>query len=92
MLSRAKIKQCSSRSIGRAPTHERAYRWTPALLLSLRNYSADHLLADVIAGVTVGWIALPLAMAFGIASGATPQAGLWATFALASNRRTSGAR
>ena len=52
-------------------------RWTPALLLSLRKYSSHDLLADVIAGVTVGLVALPLAMAFGIASGATPQAGLY---------------
>jgi sulfate permease, SulP family len=52
-------------------------RWTPALLLSLRNYRAHDLLADVVAGITVGLVALPLAMAFGIASGATPQAGLY---------------
>jgi SulP family sulfate permease len=52
-------------------------RWTPALLLSLRNYSSHDLLADVVAGLTVGLVALPLAMAFGIASGATPQAGLY---------------
>jgi sulfate permease, SulP family len=54
-----------------------AERWTPALLLSLRKYSSHDLLADVVAGLTVGLVALPLAMAFGIASGATPQAGLY---------------
>ena len=32
---------------------------------------------DLIAGVTVGLVALPLAMAFGIASGTTPQAGIY---------------
>jgi sulfate permease, SulP family len=52
-------------------------RWTPALVLSLRNYRFHDLLADVVAGITVGLVALPLAMAFGIASGATPQAGLY---------------
>jgi SulP family sulfate permease len=52
-------------------------RWTPALLLSLKNYRSHDLLADVVAGITVGLVALPLAMAFGIASGATPQAGLY---------------
>ena len=52
-------------------------RWTPALLLSLRKYNSHDLLADVVAGLTVGLVALPLAMAFGIASGATPQAGLY---------------
>ena len=34
-------------------------------------------LSDVIAGVTVGLVALPLAMAFAIASGVSPQAGLY---------------
>jgi sulfate permease, SulP family len=40
-------------------------------------YTKDSLLHDVIAGVTVGLVALPLAMAFGIASGTTPQAGIY---------------
>jgi SulP family sulfate permease len=35
------------------------------------------LTSDLIAGVTVGLVALPLAMAFGIASGVTPQAGIY---------------
>jgi SulP family sulfate permease len=35
------------------------------------------LIADVIAGLTVGVVALPLAMAFGFASGVTPQAGIY---------------
>jgi sulfate permease, SulP family len=52
-------------------------RWTPALLLSLKNYNSHDLSADLIAGITVGLVALPLAMAFGIASGVTPQAGLY---------------
>ncbi len=34
-------------------------------------------LHDLLAGITVGLVALPLAMAFGIASGVTPQAGLY---------------
>ena len=33
--------------------------------------------ADLVSGITVGLVALPLAMAFGIASGVTPQAGLY---------------
>jgi SulP family sulfate permease len=52
-------------------------RWTPKLILSLRNYSAQDFLSDLVAGLTVGLVALPLAMAFGIASGVTPQAGLY---------------
>lgn len=52
-------------------------RWMPKLVLTLRNYSAQKFIADLIAGLTVGLVALPLAMAFGIASGVTPQAGLY---------------
>jgi len=41
------------------------------------GYSQRDLISDLIAGVTVGLVALPLAMAFGIASGVSPQAGLY---------------
>jgi len=46
-------------------------------MLCLRGYNAALFFQDVIAGLTVGLVALPLAMAFGIASGVTPQAGLY---------------
>ena len=49
----------------------------PKLVLSLRQYSRQMFLHDLLAGITVGLVALPLAMAFGIASGVTPQAGLY---------------
>lgn len=49
----------------------------PKLVLALRTYTAQMFLHDLVAGVTVGLVALPLAMAFGIASGVTPQAGLY---------------
>ena len=52
-------------------------RWAPRLLTSLRDYNAAALARDVTAGVTVGLVALPLAMAFGISSGVTPQAGIY---------------
>ena len=52
-------------------------RWRPRLLECLPGYSRRSFLADLIAGVTVGLVALPLAMAFGIASGVTPQAGIY---------------
>ncbi len=52
-------------------------RWFPASVLSLRDYSLSKFLRDLIAGVTVGLVALPLAMAFAIASGLTPQAGIY---------------
>ena len=49
----------------------------PRLIDSLRGYTSQDFLADLAAGVTVGVVALPLAMAFGIASGARPEAGLF---------------
>jgi len=52
-------------------------RFTPKLLLCLQNYSVQRFTSDLIAGITVGLVALPLAMAFGIASGVTPQAGIY---------------
>lgn len=52
-------------------------RWSPKLLLTLRRYKAHDFGADLIAGLTVGLVALPLAMAFAIASGVTPQAGIY---------------
>jgi SulP family sulfate permease len=52
-------------------------RAVPKLLIALRGYDRRMAVADVIAGVTVGLVALPLAMAFSIASGLTPQAGIY---------------
>jgi SulP family sulfate permease len=53
-------------------------KWIPKSLLCLRKgYTRQVLISDLIAGVTVGLVALPLAMAFGIASGITPQAGIY---------------
>lgn len=49
----------------------------PALLNSLRGYDRSHFIKDLSAGVTVGIVALPLAMAFGIASGVTPAQGIY---------------
>ena len=49
----------------------------PASVLCLRDYSLNKFLHDLVAGVTVGLVALPLAMAFAIASGLTPQAGIY---------------
>src|SRR6202040_2565170 len=43
----------------------------------LRDYSLNKFLHDLVAGVTVGLVALPLAMAFAIASGLTRQAGIY---------------
>jgi len=49
----------------------------PRLLQDLRGYNREKLVKDVGAGATVGIVALPLAMAFAIASGLKPEAGLW---------------
>src|SRR6201997_4990948 len=51
--------------------------WLPRSIQSLRSYSLQQFTHDLVAGVTVGLVALPLAMAFGIASGVPPQAGLY---------------
>src|SRR6516225_8032780 len=52
-------------------------QWLPKAVRSLREYSLQKFSHDVIAGLTVGLVALPLAMAFSIASGLTPQAGIY---------------
>ncbi len=52
-------------------------RWLPKSVLCFRDYSLNKFTHDAIAGVTVGLVALPLAMAFSIASGLTPQAGIY---------------
>jgi SulP family sulfate permease len=49
----------------------------PKSILLLKRYSGQAFAADLIAGVTVGLVALPLAMAFAISSGVKPQAGLY---------------
>jgi len=52
--------------------------WLPRSVLTLsEGYDATAFTADLIAGVTVGLVALPLAMAFAIASGLTPQSGIY---------------
>jgi SulP family sulfate permease len=51
--------------------------WLPKSVICLRIYTPAKFLHDVIAGITVGLVALPLAMAFSIASGLTPQAGIY---------------
>ena len=49
----------------------------PRSIECLRGYTPRQFTQDLIAGVTVGLVALPLAMAFAIASGVPPQAGLY---------------
>ncbi|WP_439586668.1 SulP family inorganic anion transporter [Hydrogenophaga sp.] len=49
----------------------------PRLVQDMKGYNRDKLVRDIGAGATVGIVALPLAMAFAIASGLKPEAGLW---------------
>jgi SulP family sulfate permease len=52
-------------------------RWLPKSIHSIRNYDLATFRHDAIAGVTVGLVALPLGMAFAIASGLPPQSGIY---------------
>ncbi len=51
--------------------------WLPKSVLCLRSYTKRMFVGDLLAGITVGLVALPLAMAFAIASGVPPQTGLY---------------
>jgi SulP family sulfate permease len=54
-----------------------SFPFRPRILDALRGYGREPFLRDLGAGVTVGIVALPLAMAFAIASGLKPESGLW---------------
>jgi len=51
--------------------------WLPKSVFLLREYNRQKFVADLIAGITVGLVALPLAMAFAISSGVPPQSGIY---------------
>jgi len=51
--------------------------FTPKLATTLRGYSREQLMRDLTAGVIVGVVAIPLSIAFAIASGVTPDRGLY---------------
>ncbi len=53
-----------------------SYIFKPELLKTLRNYNRKTFVSDLMAGLIVGIVALPLAIAFGIASGVTPEKGI----------------
>ncbi len=59
-----------------APAAQRAATFVPKLVTSLKGYDRHHLAADLMAGTIVGIVALPLAIAFAIASGVSPERGL----------------
>ncbi len=51
--------------------------WIPKSFIALQHYNVSTFLQDLISGITVGLVALPLAMAFAISSGMSPQAGIY---------------
>src|SRR5262245_2742400 len=74
-----KHSPCFRRSRRNSPVRLRgnADTFLPKSVLALRDYSLRTFAADALAGVTVGLVALPLAMAFAIASGVPPQSGIY---------------
>ncbi|MDR2388368.1 MAG: sulfate permease [Tannerellaceae bacterium] len=52
----------------------------PKLFVALKTYTRERFMADLAAGIIVGIVALPLAIAFGIASGVSPEKGLVTAF------------
>ena len=52
------------------------FEFKPQLAQTLKNYSKKQFTTDLLAGIIVGIVALPLAIAFGIASGVTPEKGI----------------
>ena len=52
------------------------FTFKPKLFSTLKNYDRRQFTTDLLAGVIVGIVALPLAIAFGIASGVTPEKGI----------------
>ncbi|HEU4716990.1 MAG TPA: sulfate permease [Bacteroidia bacterium] len=64
------------KSLESSGAHTRTFMFTPKLFSTLRDYSKAQFGKDLISGIIVGIVALPLAIAFGIASGVSPEKGL----------------
>lgn len=54
----------------------KAFEFRPKLFTTLKNYTRENFMTDLMAGIIVGIVALPLAIAFGLASGVTPEKGI----------------
>ena len=54
----------------------KALSFKPRLFSELKHYNKEKCAADAMSGLIVGIVALPLAIAFGIASGVTPEQGI----------------
>src|SRR5687767_5271851 len=63
--------------LGSGPMPRPVSPWLPKSILSFRDYTLATFRHDLIAGITVGLVALPLGMAFAIASGLPPQSGIY---------------
>lgn len=51
--------------------------WLPKSVLCLKSYTQRLFFRDLLAGITIGLVALPLEMAFAVPSGVSPEAGLY---------------
>lgn len=54
----------------------KSFVFQPKLFRTLKHYSKQTFISDLMAGIIVGIVALPLAIAFGIASGVSPEKGI----------------
>src|SRR3954462_9473567 len=83
-FSRSLVSNCNSTDLSTSHYRPRllmnsniGHRLVPKLWETLPVYTRQRFVADLIAGVTVGLVALPLAMAFAIGSNVPPQAGIY---------------
>src|SRR5579871_6486656 len=60
-----------------SPPSQRFFSFRPKLIECLHGYSRERFMVDLLAGLTVGIVALPLAIGLGIAAGATPGTGIF---------------
>ena len=67
------VKERLKNALGNIPLEP----FKPITMDLIGNYSTHQLTRDISAGLTVGMVALPLAMAFAIASGVAPEAGIY---------------
>jgi sulfate permease, SulP family len=74
---RPAILSCAPFDAGDQPDYSLAFMLVPKLFTTLQTYTRDQFVADLTAGMIVGVVALPLAIAFAIASGVTPDRGLY---------------
>lgn len=72
-----RFKSCNFASVLSKNKCVMRIHFQPKLLDNFRNYPKQQFYADIMSGIIVGIVALPLAIAFGIASGVTPEKGLY---------------